>query len=128
LPAVNVTDKLLHPFNQAIDSYMDLDLSTLVAFRQVHKTQQSKASVQTKFKHESDREIAKEKEESVRRQIFKGINKVLQEDQAQRINMGTNHKTTWTASAPGGCSAVKTALLVGNSTNAELAAGQRVQL
>jgi hypothetical protein len=30
----------------------------------------------------------------------------------------------WTASAPGGHSAVETALLVGNSTNAEWATGQ----
>jgi hypothetical protein len=81
--------------------------------------------VRTKFKHEIDEVTTTEKKESVRRRIFKGINKVLREDQAQRINMGTNHKTTWTASAPGGRSASATALLAGNSANAELAAGQR---
>ena len=68
---------------------------------------------------------SKKEVESVRRRIFKGINEVLREDQVQRVNTGTNRKTTWTASAPGGRSAGETALLAGNSANAELAAGQR---
>ena len=125
LPAVNIPDEMSHPFDRSIDFYMDLDFSTLISLRQVHETQRAKASVRTKFKHEIDGEITAEKEESVRRRIFRGINEVLREDQAQRINTGTNRKTTWTASAPGGRSASETALLAGNSANAELAAGQR---
>jgi hypothetical protein len=104
---------------------MNLDLSTLVSLRRAHETQRAKASIRTKFTHQTDGETTSEKEESVRRRIFKGINEVLREDQAQRINTGTNRKTTWTASAPGGRSPGETALLAGNSANAELAAGQR---
>ena len=117
LPAVNIPDETLNPFDWFIDYYMDLDFTALVSLLQAHKTQQAKASVQTKFKHKIDKVTTTEKKESVCRQIFKGINKVLQEDQAQRINMGTNCKTMWAASTPGGHGTSETALLPGNSAN-----------
>ena len=52
------------------------------------------------------------------------MNAVLKKEQDQRINTGANRKTTWTASAPGGRSTEQILSLVGNSANAELAAGQ----
>ena len=61
----------------------------------------------------------------MRKKIEREMQHVLKEEQDQRLNIGANHLSTWTHSAPGGHSSSDVASLAGNSANAELAAGQR---
>ena len=105
----------------------DFNLSTLVSTRRAHETQRAFNSVRTQFKYDASDAPSKEKKEDtpIRRQIYREMNAVLKEEQDRRINTGANRKTTWTASAPGGRSNEEMLSLVGNSANAELAAGQR---
>jgi hypothetical protein len=123
---LNIAAETSRPFDHAPLYENGLDFSKLVAVRSAHETQRAKKSVRT---HSKDDGIAgngaSSKEPSVREKIEREMQRVLKEEQDQRLNTGANRLSTWTHSAPGGRSSIDVASLAGNSANAELAAGQR---
>ena len=123
---MNIAAETSRPFDHALLYENGLDFSKLVAIRSAHETQRAKKSVRT---HSKANGIAgngaSSKEPSVREKIEREMQRVLKEEQDQRLNTGANRLSTWTHSAPGGRSSSDVASLAGNSANAELAAGQR---
>jgi hypothetical protein len=74
--------------------------------------------------HEGDTKTQEAKEPPLHHKILCEMNRVLHEEQDQRKTMGVNRAVTWKSSAPGGWALDNSAALMGNSANAELAAGQ----
>lgn len=128
IPPIHILAESWHLPNHTPNFAFDFDLSTLVSTQQAHEMQWVFNSVRTQLKYDASDAPSEEKEgrHSNPSTNIPQMNAVLKEEQDWRINTGAKRKTTWMASAPGGCSNEEILLLVGNSADADWQQGREL--
>jgi hypothetical protein len=122
LPSLtHVPEEASRPFDHSSTYFHNLDFSSLLSTREAHETERARKSVRTQM-HQHQKATNHDAEVPIRRHIIREMNSILREQQDQGGGTGLERKNRW---APGGRSGQEVARLVGNSANAELAAGQR---
>jgi hypothetical protein len=130
LPGLKLPSEEIHPFDRPVATSHSFDFSALITARRQHETKRAAQGVRVKSQSEElavvDANAEPTKSEVVKREIKREMNAVLLEHHQKAVGTGLEHLARWQNSlAPGGRSENEVAALMGNSANAELAAGQR---